>query len=93
MKHEQLRKDAAKYVFTDNGTSNYGVASRCVLTLSVSSVCINVLLISPGAEWLINCIDVLLTVALAEWLRAWDTLTMFEATVVSLIPDRGNIVG
>ena len=33
----------------------------------------------------------------AEWLRAWDTLTMFEAygvrEVVSSIPDRGNIVG
>ena len=38
-----------------------------------------------------------LTAAVAEWLRAWDTLTMFEAygvrEVVSSIPDRGNIVG
>ena len=24
---------------------------------------------------------VLLTASVAEWLRAWDTLTMFEATV------------
>ena len=32
--------------------------------------------------------------AVAEWVRAWDTaFTMFEATVVSSIPDRGNIVG
>ena len=50
MKHEQLRKDAAKYVFTHNGTSNYGDASSCVSTLSVSSVWINVLLISLGIK-------------------------------------------
>ena len=37
-----------------------------------------------------------LTAAMAEWLREWDTLTMFEATVAGgreFDPDRGNIVG
>ena len=38
-----------------------------------------------------------LTATVAEWVRAWDTLTMFEELygvrkVVSSIPDRGNIV-
>ena len=34
------------------------------------------------------------TASVAEWLRAWDTLTMFEARVCGRsIPDRGNIVG
>ncbi len=28
-----------------------------------------------------NCTSVCLTASVAEWLRAWDTLTMFEATV------------
>ena len=31
--------------------------------------------------------DRIMTASVAEWLRAWDTLTMFEATMC------GNIVG
>ena len=37
-----------------------------------------------------------LTVSMAEWLRAWDTLAtrkLWRREVVSSIPDRGTIVG
>ena len=31
-------------------------------------------------RWIIEMSTAYLTAAVAEWLRAWDTLTMFEAT-------------